>query len=202
VRDRDHPPVIHSAFDLLSHPPEAYFIVWALALGDSVVPILPSEAALITAGLLSVVGELTLGWVILAGALGAFCGDSVAYGLGRFVGRPFQERFLQGERARRALGWSRGQLDERGGLVLIVGRYVPGGRTAATFTCGITHYPYARFVAFDALAATSWAVYASALGYFGGRFFENHAWVALIVAFGIAGALTLAAEGVRRLRQR
>ena len=38
-------------------------------------PILPSEAALITAGLLSVVGDLTLGWVIVAGALGAYCGD-------------------------------------------------------------------------------------------------------------------------------
>jgi hypothetical protein len=45
-------------------------------------------------------------------------------------------------------------------------------------------------------------VYASALGYFGGRFFENHAWVALLVAFGIAGALTLMVEGVRRLRRR
>jgi membrane protein DedA with SNARE-associated domain len=194
--------VFHSAFDLLSHPPEAYFIVWALALGDSVVPILPSEAALITAGLLSVVGELTLGWVIVAGAVGAFCGDSIAYGLGRFVGRPFQERFLKGDHAQRALGWSRGQLDERGGLVLIAGRYVPGGRTAATFTCGVTHYPYAQFVAFDAVAAVSWAVYASVLGYFGGRFFENHAWVALLVAFGIAGAVTLAVEGVRRLRRR
>jgi membrane protein DedA with SNARE-associated domain len=194
--------VFDSVFHLLSHAPEAYVIVWALALGDSVVPILPSEAALITAGLLSVVGELTLGWVIVAGAVGAFCGDSIAYGFGRFVGRPFQQRFLKGDRAQRALKWSHGQLEERGGLVLIVGRYVPGGRTAATFTCGVTHYPYARFVAFDALAATSWAVYASVLGYFGGRFFKDHAWVALLVAFGIAGLLTLAVEGVRRLRRR
>jgi membrane protein DedA with SNARE-associated domain len=193
--------MFHSVFHLLANPPEAYVIVWALALGDSVVPILPSEAALITAGLLSVVGELTLGWVILAGAFGAFCGDSIAYALGRFVGRPFQERFLKGDRAQRALKWSRGQLEERGGLVLIVGRYVPGGRTAATFTCGVTHYPYGRFVAFDAVAAVSWAVYASVLGYFGGRFFRDHAWVALLVAFGIAGLLTVAVEGVRRLRR-
>lgn len=193
--------MFHSVFHLLSNPPEAYVIVWALALGDSVVPILPSEAALITAGLLSVVGELTLGWVILAGAVGAFCGDSLAYALGRFVGRPFQERFLEGDRAQRALAWSRGHLEERGGLVLIVGRYVPGGRTAATFTCGVTHYPYGRFVAFDAIAAVSWAVYASVLGYFGGRFFQDHAWVALLVAFGIAGLVTLAVEGIRRLRR-
>ena len=89
-----------------------------------------------------------------------------------------------------------------GGLVLVVARYVPGGRTAATFTCGITRYPYARFAGFDAIAAVSWAVYASALGYFGGRFFHDHAWVALLVAFAIAGLLTLAVEGVRRLRNR
>jgi membrane-associated protein len=189
VPDRDDPAVFHSAFDLLSQPPEAYLIVFALALGDAVVPVLPSEAALITAGLLSVVGDLTLGWVIAAGALG------------RFVGRPFQERFLAGNRTERALTWSERQLEERGGLLLVVARYVPGGRTAATFTCGITHFPYPRFAAFDALAALSWAVYASVLGYFGGRFFENHAWVALLVAFGIAGALTLAVEGVRRLRR-
>lgn len=194
--------MLDSVFHLLSHPPEAYVIVWALALGDAVVPILPSEAALITAGLLSVVGDLSLGWVIAAGALGAYCGDAISYCIGRFVGRPFQERFLNGDRAQRALHWSRGQLEERGGLLLIVARYVPGGRTAATFTCGVTHYPYSRFAAFDAIAAISWAVYASVLGYFGGRFFENNTWAALLVAFGIAGALTLAVEGVRRLRSR
>lgn len=194
--------MLDSVFHLLSDPPEAYVIVWALALGDSVLPILPSEAALITAGLLSVVGDLSLGWVIAAGAVGAYCGDAISYGLGRFAGKPFQERFLNGERAQRALKWSRGQLEERGGLLLIVARYVPGGRTAATFTCGVTHYPYARFAAFDAIAAISWAVYASVLGYFGGRFFEHNTWAALLVAFGIAGALTLAVEGVRRLRRR
>jgi membrane protein DedA with SNARE-associated domain len=194
--------VFHSAFDLLSQPPEAYLIVFALALGDAVVPLLPSEAALITAGLLSVTGDLTLGWVIAAGALGAYCGDGISYAFGRFVGRPFQQRFLNGQRAERALVWSERELEERGGLLLVVARYVPGGRTAATFTCGITHFPYHRFAAFDALAALSWAVYASVLGYFGGRFFENHAWVALLVAFGIAGTLTLVVEGVRRLRSR
>ena len=193
--------MFHSAFDLLSSPPEAYVIVWALALGDAVLPLLPSETALITAGLLAVVGDLSLGWVIVAGAFGAYCGDTISYCIGRFVGQPFQRRFMQGERATKTLGWASDQLEERGGLVLVVARYVPGGRTAATFSCGITRYPYAKFAGFDAVAAVSWAVYASALGYFGGRFFRDHAWVALLVAFGIAGVLTLAAEGIRRLRR-
>lgn len=193
--------MLHSAFDLLSRPPEAYVVVWALAVGDSVFPVLPSEAALITAGLLCVVGKLSLPWVIVAGALGAFCGDGISYALGRFVGRPFQKRFLSGDRATRALGWSRDQLDERGGLVLVVARYVPGGRTAATFTCGLTKYPYRTFAAFDVLAAVSWAVYAAVIGYVGGRMFESKPWLALLVAFGIAAGLTVLVEGIRRVRR-
>jgi membrane-associated protein len=190
-----------SLYDLLSQPPEAYLIVLALALGDGVFPAFPSETGLIVAGLLCVVGDLQLGWVIAAGAVGAFAGDGVSYALGRFVGRPAQERFLRGARSRRALDWATRQLDERGGTVVIVARYVPGGRTAATFTAGLTHYPYARFALFDAVAALSWATYGSLLGYFGGRFFHNHAWAALLLAFGIAGAVTLSVEGVRRWRR-
>ena len=132
------PGVFQSAFDLLSQPPEAYLIVFAIALGDGVFPLFPSESIVIVAGLLSVVGDLSLGWVIAAGALGAFAGDNISYALGRFIGRPAQERFLNGDRSQRALAWARGQLAERGGLVIIVGRYVPGGRTAVTFTAGLT----------------------------------------------------------------
>ena len=133
--------MFESAFDLLSESPEAYLIVFALALGDGIFPAFPSETGLILAGLLSVVGDLQLGWVIAAGALGAFAGDSLSYALGRFVGRPAQRRFLDGRRARAALEWASGQLQVRGGMVVIVGRYIPGGRTAATFTAGMTHFP-------------------------------------------------------------
>lgn len=190
-----------SIFDLLSQPPEAYLIVFAVALGDSVLPFLPSESVVIVAGLLSVVGDLSLGWVIACGALGAFAGDNISYCLGRFVGRPVQERFFDGRRARTALSWAEGQLEQRGGLVVIVGRYVPGGRTAATFTAGLTHYSYPRFAAFDVVAALSWATYAAVLGYFGGRFFHDHVWAALLLAFGIAFGVTLAVEGIRRARR-
>ena len=194
--------MIHSAFELLSHSPEAYLIVFVFAVADAVIPAVPSETAVITAGLLCVVGELSLGWVILAGAAGAFIGDNVSYALGRFIGRPAQERFLDGNRARKALEWAKGQFQTRGGLVIVVGRYVPGGRTAVTFTGGLIHYPYAKFAAFDALAAGAWATYAALLGYLGGRFFEHHAWIALVVALGLAALVTLAVEGVRRLRAR
>jgi membrane-associated protein len=187
--------------DFIGHSPEAYFIVFALALGDGVFPAFPSESGLIVAGLLAALGDLTLGWVIVAGALGAFAGDSISYALGRYVGRPAQERFLRGERSKRALEWAQQQLAERGGLIIIVGRYVPGGRTAVTLTAGLTHYPYRRFAMFDAVAAISWAVYGSVLGYFGGRFFHDHVWAALLLAFGVAFGVSLAVESARRFRR-
>jgi membrane-associated protein len=194
--------MFQSALDLISHSPEAYLIVFALALGDGVFPAFPSETALIVGGLMSVTGDLSLGWVIGAGAAGAFVGDGVSYSLGRFVGRPVQERFFDGVRARRVLAWAEQQLGERGGLVVIAGRYVPGGRTAVTFTAGLTHYSYPRFAAYDAVAAITWATYASLLGYLGGQFFHDHVWAALLLAFGIAASVTVGVAVVRRFRAR
>jgi hypothetical protein len=55
---------------------------------------------------------------------------------------------------------------------------------------------------FDAVAALSWATYGSVLGYFGGRFFHNHVWAALLLAFGVAIGLTVVVELVRRNRER
>jgi membrane protein DedA with SNARE-associated domain len=187
--------------DFLGQSPEAYFIVFALAVGDGIFPAFPAESGLIVAGLLAALGDLQLGWVIVAGALGAFVGDTVSYTLGRFVGRPAQQRFLRGERSQKAVDWAQDQLATRGGLMIVVGRYVPGGRTAVTLTAGLTHYPYVKFALFDALAAISWAIYGSVLGYFGGRFFHDHVWVALLVAFGIAFGVSALVEGGRRLRK-
>lgn len=192
--------MIHSAFELLSHPPEAYLIVFALALGDAVVPLLPSETGLITAGLLSVDGRISVQLVIVSGAIGALAGDSIAYGIGRFAAHFARERLLKGKRTEKALDWAKNQFEERGGMVIVVARYIPGGRTAVTFTAGLTHYPYPRFLAFDACSAVVWATYATMLGYLGGHFFRDHEWIGLLFAFGVAMLIALAVEGVRRLR--
>ncbi len=128
-----------SLLHLIGDAPQAYLIVFALSLGDAVFPVLPSETAVILAGVLSTTGPmLELHWVIAAAALGAFIGDNTCYALGRFGGEPVQRRFFNGERSTRALAWARRQLDARGGLIIVVSRFIPGGRTATTFTCGLT----------------------------------------------------------------
>ncbi len=56
--------------------------------------------------------------------------------------------------------------------VIIVSRFIPGGRTAVTLTCGIIGYERRRFVA-TAVAAVIWALYAFFIGRLGGKAFED-----------------------------
>jgi len=191
-----------SVFHALSNAPQAYFILFGLAAGDAVLPALPSESAVIVGGLLSVVGDLSLAWVIVAAATGAFVGDSASYCIGRFVGKPVQRRFFNGRRGRKALGWAEAQLERRGGTLILVARFVPGGRTATTFTAGLTRFSAGRFVSYALVAAAGWAVYAATLGYLGGRTFRDKPWLALLIALGIAFAIAFGSEGIRKLRER
>lgn len=182
----------------------AYVIVLLLAVIDAVIPVVPSETAVITAGVVAASGDLVLPLIIAAAAAGAFAGDNLAYALGRRYGPASRRRFLGGEKARRRVDGAKRQLVERGGELIAVGRFIPGGRTAVTLTAGLTHYPWTRFAAFDVIASVIWAGYASLLGYLGGHAFENQAWKGLLLALGIASGTTASIElarwVIRRLR--
>jgi membrane-associated protein len=180
----------------------AYAIVFLFAFLDALVPIVPSETAVITAGVVAANGDLSLGLIIPAAAAGAFLGDNSAYLVGRRFGSRATERFFTGEKSRRRLDWAEEQLRERGGELIAVGRFIPGGRTAVTLTAGTLQYPWRRFVLFDAIAAFVWAVYSALIGYYGGRAFEG-AWglvLALATAFAVAGGIELARWALRRRR--
>jgi membrane-associated protein len=183
----------------------AYGIVFLLAYFDAVVPIVPSETAVITAGVVASAGDLSLPLVVAAAAAGAFLGDNSAYLIGRRFGSRAQERFFSGEKARRRIEWAERQLYERGGELIVVARFIPGGRTAVTLSAGLLRYSWRRFAGFDAAAGLSWALYAALLGYFGGRTFEHAAWkgllLALGIAFAVAGGIELVRWSLKRRRQ-
>lgn len=187
--------------DLLSTP-WSYAIILGIAALDAVVPVVPSETLAITGGVLAGLGELHLGTVIAAAAVGAFIGDSSAYLLGRKVGAPARERLFRGERMHRALAWAEKQLAERGPYLILIARFVPGGRTATTFTAGTVRYRPALFFTAAACAAVAWACYAVLLGYYGGRAFEEQPLLALGVALAIAFGIAAVVELTRRLRRR
>ena len=180
----------------------AYAILFLLALLDVAVPAVPSETAVITAGVVASQGGLSLPLVILAAAAGAFAGDNIVYWVGRRYGTRINDRFFTSEKARGRVEWAHGQLEERGGQLIVIGRFIPAGRTAVTISAGTLEYPYRKFVLFDVLAAAIWGSYAASLGYFGGHAFEKQPWKGLLLAFAVAFAVTGAVELARWLIRR
>jgi membrane-associated protein len=194
---------LQGLIDLLTGSLWTYPILLGICAGDAVFPILPSETAMIVCGLQAARGELSLGWVIAFGAAGAFAGDNTSYAGGRWIGHPLVERFFSGERARERLDWAKRFLKQRGSYVLIVARFVPGGRTATTFTSGLVRLRWpTRFAPYIFVAAILWAVYGALLGYLGGRAFRDQPVYALLLAFGFAGLVAGTFELVRWLRRR
>ena len=187
--------------DFVSGSPWTYGALFLVAALDVLVPLLPSEASVITAGVLAASGDLFLPLVIVTAALGAILGDNASYGLGRFAGPWVVRRFFSGTRQKR-IDWARRSLDERGGYLIVIGRFIPGGRTAITFTAGLLDMRWRRFLSFDVAAGFIWAGYAAALGYFGGKTFEEDPWKGLLLAFALAFGVAAAVETVRWVRRR
>ena len=181
----------------------SYLIVFVIAMLDAFFPIVPSEATAIAAGVVAGTGGLSVELCILAAATGAFIGDNISFGIGHFLGERVERRFFSGEKAQKRLKWAQRTLDERGGYLIVVARFIPGGRTATTFTAGFVEtFPWRRFLLFDALAGAIWGTYTVLLGYFGGKSFEEEPWKGLLLAFGIAVAVTAVVEIVRFARGR
>ncbi len=193
--------MFESLTEQVSGSPWTYAFLFAIAALDVIVPIVPSETSVILAGVLASTGDLVLVGVIAVAAAGAILGDNTAYWIGRLLGDRIVARFFAGERRKR-VDWAEKQVKERGGYLIVVGRFIPGGRTVITLACGLLEMPWRRFISFDVAAGVVWASYAALLGYFGGRTFEESPLKGFLVAFAIALAVTGAIEAYRYLRKR
>jgi membrane-associated protein len=192
--------VFQSLVDLITASGWVYPLIVGIAALDAVVPLVPSEATVIAAAALAGAGDLVLAFVLVAGAAGAVIGDNLAYLLGRagqgqVVGR-LTPSAKWGPRIRSA----ETKLRERSATLILVSRFIPGGRTAIMLSAGLVGLPWRRFFAWDLLAGILWASYASVIGWVGGKAFADKPLHGLLLALALAAALTLLIESGRRLR--
>ncbi|MFF8292483.1 DedA family protein [Streptomyces sp. NPDC016309] len=178
--------------------PWIYTAVAVSVLLDVFLPVLPSGILVITAATVAATGSGSLLALTLCAATASLLGDLVAYGLA-WRGRSRLHRMVARSRrlatAHERLGAA---LAQGGGLLVVIARFAPAGRSVVSLGAGAARRKPGQFVPWSALAGLAWASYGVGLGYFGGRW-VGATWTGVavsVVALFLAG--TLAAYVMRR----
>jgi membrane protein DedA with SNARE-associated domain len=162
----------------------------------------PGETTLLAVAAYAAQGRLDIRLVVVLGAVGAFAGANLGYGIGYLGGRPFVERmsrFLHlgpAHLARSEMFFAR-----HGAVTILVGRFVLGLRTWASVMAGMSRMPLVTFELYSALGGVAWAAVMGTLGFYLG---SNWSLLERLIRYlgvgglGVAGALILALLVLRR----
>ena len=185
-----------------SSSPWFYVIIFMIAVFDSVLPIVPSETLVIIGGVSAGSGSLSIVLVILCAGGGDFIGDNLSFFLGREASDWVIKRRTRTEKGAKQMAKIIEQIHDRGGMLLITARFIPGGRTLLTLSCGVTRQPHKWFVGWAVVAASVWSLYASLLGFVGGKSFADNHTKAFLIAFAGAFGVTVLIEAIRAISHR
>lgn len=126
----------------------------------------PGEITVIVGGVVAGQGEIDVIALIAIVWTCAVLGDMTSYYVGKRLGRGFMEKHgarvkITPERLDKVEDFFR----RRGGLTIIVGRFIGLVRPLAPFLAGSTHMKFRRFIAYDIVAAGAWSTAFVLLGY-------------------------------------
>jgi membrane protein DedA with SNARE-associated domain len=146
-----------------------YLAVAGLVMVENLGVPVPGETILVAASVYAGTGRLNIVAVGIVAVLAAVAGNCIGYTIGYFGGRALVLRFgryvfLTSERLDRAERF----FARRGGLVIVVARFVEGLRQAAGIIAGIAEMPWPRFLASSLLGAVLWVAVWAPIGYLAG----------------------------------
>jgi membrane protein DedA with SNARE-associated domain/membrane-associated phospholipid phosphatase len=155
----------------------------------------PGETTVIVGGLVAGQGQISLLVLIAIVWTCAVLGDVTSYTLGRKLGRDFMVR--HGARVKiteERLEQVEAFFEKRGGMTILIGRFIGLVRAIAPFIAGASHMPLRKFLPYDVLGAGLWATTFCVLGYVFWRSFDQlTSWVSRgLFAFGLAVAIVVA----------
>jgi membrane protein DedA with SNARE-associated domain len=163
---------------------------------------LEGESVLIAAGFLARGGHLNLKLVMLIALTGTYIADTSLYFLGRSKGERIIRKFPT---ARAYYPKVKTLFDRYGVLVIFMTRYLYGLRLASAATFGLMKMKRWRYLPFNLLSCTIWAVLVGGLGYTFGASLEaligqiKHYEMIVVLLILLAG---LSIWLVRRIRSR
>lgn len=151
-----------AAFDAYGYP---LTFLGALLENTTLGILFPGGTVVLLGAAYSRLGSLLWPVVWLLGWTGMMCGSSVDYWIGRKGLRPFLHRSPFRDRAMRHLAQARGLLDRFGAAAVFLGHLMGHMRGFVALSAGSSHFPYGRYLAFEAPAALVWSLCYSILGY-------------------------------------
>lgn len=147
------------------------FLVIFIETGLVVMPFLPGDSLLFTAGMFAAKGQLDITLIIGLLVFAAVLGDNVNYWVGRKVGLSVFEWKIRGKHLVKPsyLQQTEAFFEKRGVFAIIMARFVPIVRTFTPFAAGIGKMNYRKFFIFDVAGGFLWIVSMSIAGYFLGQ---------------------------------
>jgi membrane protein DedA with SNARE-associated domain/membrane-associated phospholipid phosphatase len=184
-----------------------YLLVGVLAFletGAFVGLVAPGETAVLVGGLVAGQGQIDLLVLIAIVWTCAVAGDLTSYTLGRRLGRSWLVR--HGERLKITedrLHQVERFFEKRGGVTILIGRFIGLVRALAPFIAGTSKMPLRQFLPYDVIGAGAWATTFCVLGYvFWQSFSQLTQYVSRgLFAFGSVVAIGLALYFLVRLRR-
>ena len=149
------------------------------------------ETAAVLGGVLASRGQVSLPLLIIVVVVAAVTGPLIGYEIGRHLGG----RVIAARRMRRvAGGMDRAQavVHRRGGLAVLLGRFVAILRALMPAVAGTTRMPYRTFLIYNMLGGLIWGVGYCLLGYVAG---SAYAAIERAVGTGVAIVVAVAVLG-------
>jgi membrane-associated protein len=132
--------------------------------------IVPGEVAMVLGGAVLAEQDTPIVAGMAAAAIGAILGDSLSFLAGATLGTRLVERWSYLQRhAGPSIERAREYFGRRGGIVIVVGRFVGALRAVVPFVAATSGMSYKRFLWFDVPAAIAWGCLTVGLGAAFGR---------------------------------
>jgi membrane-associated protein len=148
---------------------------------------LPGDSLLVTAGVFSAAGVVSLKWLLFPVMLCAIIGDQIGYWIGRGAGAALYRREDSMFFKKRHLQRAHDFYEKYGGKTVIMARFVPIIRTFCPPVAGAAGMSYATYLAYDICGGVLWVGTMILGGYFLGRSIPNISqkihYVILVVIF-------------------
>ena len=148
---------------------------------------LPGDTLLLSAGILAAQGKLPLALTILIIAVAAVAGDNLGYHIGQRLGpRLFRKKdgvLFRQEYVERAEKF----YERFGAQSMLFAHFVPVVRSFAPLVAGVAHMNRRKFILFDAIGDTAWAISVTLIGYwFGSKIPNIDHYILLFVGAAVA----------------